>query len=99
MKDHVKFVLKKKVDWLRQIYIDRSLNRALITSETVESLIAGTKKRLKDHDRESIESRHDVDVNVDVDLTVNVTIVVEWWKSEEYKSEIAWEKSSLYTQI
>ncbi len=63
--------------------------------------------KIKDHDRESIKARHDViinvavdvAVNVAVDVAVNVAVVVSWWKSEEHKSEIAWEKSSLYTQI
>ncbi len=55
--------------------------------------------KIKDHDRESIKARHDVIINVAVDVAVNVAVVVSWWKSEEHKSEIAWEKSSLYTQI
>jgi len=61
---------------LRQIHIDRGLNRASITCRTVESLIADIRERIKDHDRESIKARRDVVIDVAVDVAVNVAVDV-----------------------
>jgi len=105
LKAHIEFIFDEKVNWLRQIHINKDLNQASITCRTVKSLIADIRKRIKDHNKESIKVKHDVIINVAVDVAVNVTVnvnvvvVVSWWKSEEYESEIAWEKSSLYIQI